>query len=89
MLRNIHHLLGLTKELEKYHFSESEMANFELLYSNIYGKKEYSEFVAFLENKVRDYFKGWVIPDEITYYDYLILSLTSKDAIIFLIGIRF
>lgn len=82
LLRNIHHLLGLTKELKKYHFSDLEMADFELLYSNIYGKKEYGELVSFLENRVRDYFKELVIPDEITYYDYLILSLTSKDAII-------
>lgn len=82
LLRNIHHLLGLTKELEKYNFTDSEMADFELLYSNIYGKKEYNDLVSFLEEEVREYFKKLVIPDEVTYYDYLILSLTSKDAII-------
>lgn len=82
VLKNIHHILGLTSELNKYGFTDSEMADFELLYSNIYGKKEYMALAAFLEENVRNYFKELVIPDEATYYDYLILSLTSKDAII-------
>lgn len=82
LLRNIHHVLGLSKKLEEYGFSEQEMADFELLFSNIYGKTEHRELQEYLENKVFEYFSRLCIPDTPTYYDYLILSLTSKDCII-------
>ena len=35
-----------------------------------------------LESAVRNYFKSLELPDEPTIYDYLILSLTEKDAIV-------
>lgn len=82
LLKNIHTVLGLTDELSKYHFSASEMQDFELLFSKIYGKKKYKNLQTYLEAEVRRYFQQLVIPDEPTYYDYLVLSLTSKDAII-------
>lgn len=82
LLKNIHNILGMTDELKKYHFSDEEMQDFELLYSNIYGKAEYASLQMYLENGVREYFKKLTIPDELTLYDYLILSLTEKDAII-------
>lgn len=82
LLKNIHNILGMTDELKKYNFSDDEMQDFELLYSNIYNKPEYSYLQMYLENGVREYFKKLTIPDEITMYDYLILSLTEKDAII-------
>lgn len=82
VLANIHHVLGLTEELRKYGFSENEMVNFELLYSNIYDEVRYSELTQKLAQKVREYFQSLCIPDNVTIYDYLILSLTSKDAII-------
>lgn len=82
LLKNIHTVLGLTDVLSKYHFSNAEMQDFELLYTKIYGKSEYQELQSYLEEQVRGYFKQLLIPDKPTYYDYLILSLTSKDAII-------
>lgn len=82
LLKNIHNILGMTEELKKYNFTDEEMQDFELLYSNIYNKKEYSSLQKYLENGVRNYFKKLIIPDELTMYDYLILSLTQKDAII-------
>lgn len=82
LLKNIHNILGMTDELKKYHFSDDEMQDFELLYSNIYGKAEYASLQMYLENGVIEYFKKITIPDELTLYDYLILSLTEKDAII-------
>lgn len=82
LLKNIHNILGLTPELEKYDFSDVQMSDFEKLFSDIYGKKEYSELQEKLEYEVCDYFSKLMLPDEPTLYDYLILSLTSKDAII-------
>jgi hypothetical protein len=82
LLKNIHMVLGLTDVLRKYSFSNAEMQNFELLYSDIYGKPKFAKLQHRLEHEVCEYFKKLVIPDEPTYYDYLILSLTNKDAII-------
>ncbi len=82
LLKNIHNILELTLELEKYDFSDEQMSDFEKLFSDIYGKEEYSELQEKLEYEVCDYFSKLMIPDEPTLYDYLILSLTEKDAII-------
>lgn len=82
LLKNIHNVLGLTDELKKYGFTDEEMSDFELLYSSIYDRKEYTSLTRYLEEEVRKYFKQLQIPDKPTYYDYLILSLTEKDAII-------
>lgn len=82
LLKNIHEVLGLTDELKQYNFSAEQMADFEKLFSDIYGKEEYEELQKKLEYEVCDYFSKLVIPDEPTLYDYLILSLTGKDAII-------
>lgn len=82
LLKDIHKILGLTKKLKKYNFSDEEMEDFEVLYSKIYEKKEYEELQTEIENAVFDYFSKLEIPDEPTLYDYLILSLTDKDAII-------
>lgn len=81
-LKNVHEVIGVTDELKKYKFSDDEMQDFELLYSNIYGKKEFTSLQKYLEDEVRNYFKKLSIPDEPTMYDYLILSLMDKDAII-------
>lgn len=82
LLKNIHNILGLTDELTKYNFSDEQMADFEKLFSFIYGKNKYKNLQAKLEYEVCDYFSKLVIPDGPTLYDYLILSLTEKDAII-------
>ena len=81
-LKGVHNTIGLTERIKSFGFSESELEDFESFYSNIYGKPEYAELQKELEQAVSDYFSALVIPDEITLYDYLILSLTEKDAII-------
>ncbi len=81
-LSNIHKILDLTSELKKYQFSNEQLSNFETLFSFIYGKKEYLILEQYLENKVQEYFVSLQIPEEITIYDYLLLSLTEKDLII-------
>lgn len=82
LLKNIHGILGLDSKLKTYGFSTEEMEDFELLYSNIYEKEKYKDLVTYLNNKVTEYFQSLEIIDEPTCYDYLILSLTEKDAII-------
>lgn len=82
MLKNIHKILGLTDELKKYNFSDEQMEDFEKLFSDISGRIEYKDLQDRLEYEVCDYFSKLQLPDEPTLYDYLILSLTEKDAII-------
>lgn len=82
LLKNIHNILGITDELRKYNFSDEQMEDFEKLFSDISGKAEYRDLQRKLEYEVCDYFSKLQIPEEPTLYDYLILSLTEKDAII-------
>lgn len=81
-LSNIHKVLGLTDMLKGCGFSAEELENFELLFSNINGKGEWAELQNNLESAVRNYFKELELRDNPTIYDYLILSLTEKDAIV-------
>lgn len=81
-LANIHKILGLTDRLKQYNFTDEEMENFELLFSNIESKAEYDNLRVELEKQIHGYFQSLQITDKITLYDYLILSLTEKDAII-------
>jgi hypothetical protein len=55
--------------------------NFEALYSDICEQAEYGPLKAKLEARVRDYFSELRLPDSPTIYDYLVLSLRSKDVI--------
>ncbi len=82
LLKNVHTILGLTDELKSYGFSKEKLENFEVLYSNIYGKPKYSDLQRKLEDKIIKYFQSLTLPDTPTLYDYLVLSLTEKDAII-------
>jgi hypothetical protein len=82
LLKNIHTVLGLTDKLKQFDFSIEEMQDFELLFSNIHEKPEYAELQKELKSTIFEYFSKLELPDTPTYYDYLILSLTSKDAII-------
>lgn len=82
LLRNIHHVLGFMNNLSKYKFSKELLDDCEALYSYIYGKSKYEDLQKQLEYKITEYFGNLQIPDKPTLYDYLILSLTEKDAII-------
>lgn len=58
LLRDIHKALCLYDELKGYGFSNDELENFEMLYSNIYGKVEYAALQLKLETAVREYFQN-------------------------------
>src|SRR5258706_649635 len=55
--------------------------NFELLYSNLYLEDPNSKSIKEIEKRVYNYFKSLKLPDEPTIYDYLVLSLRSRDLI--------
>jgi hypothetical protein len=55
--------------------------NFETLFTNLHNDNSNSEYLKEIESRVYDYFKDMKLPDEPTIYDYLVLSLRSKDLI--------
>jgi len=60
---------------------ETKNNNIEDIYSELHDKPEYEEKVHEIEKAIKDYFKDLLLPDIPTLYDYLILSLRSKDCI--------
>lgn len=55
--------------------------NLEIIYSAIHESGEYPEKLSALEKGVQEYFNKLTLPDTPTVYDYLLLSLRSKDCI--------
>ena len=74
-------LKGLIKGLPL----ETESNNLEEIFTEIDEKSKcsvlFSNAKQYIEEKVFDYFNSYVIPDEPTIYDYLLLSLRGKDLI--------
>lgn len=60
---------------------ETTSNNIETIYSELHEKPEYSSKVKEIENAIVEHFSNMQIPDNPTLYDYLILSLRSKDCI--------
>jgi hypothetical protein len=60
---------------------ETKSENIETIYSELHEKPEYFSKVKEIENAIVEYFSNMQIPDNPTLYDYLILSLRSKDCI--------
>lgn len=55
--------------------------NLEDIYMEIYERGDCTKARLDLEEKIFQYFNSFMIPDEPTVYDYLVLSLTKKDLI--------
>lgn len=55
--------------------------NFEILFSNLYKEDPLSEYIVEIESRVFDYFSSIELPNTPTIYDYLVLSMRSKDHI--------
>jgi hypothetical protein len=60
---------------------KTESDNLEDIYSELAEKDEYKEIREKLDESIRNYFNSFCIPDEVTIYDLLILSLRKKDLI--------
>lgn len=73
--------LNLSKLLE-YVDLHTKSDNLEDIYSELYDRGEECKIVRKkIESKIEDYFSSFEIPDRITKYDLLVLSLTNKDCI--------
>lgn len=79
-MNNFIELVGLQDIVDKVP-DDLKATNFEELYSNLHNADPNSEFIKEIEKRVFDYFSSMELPDEPTIYDYLVLSLRSKDAI--------
>ena len=55
--------------------------NIEAIYSELASKPEYTDVVRQIEDGIVDHYRQMQIPEAPTLYDYLILSLRSKDCI--------
>jgi hypothetical protein len=55
--------------------------NFESLYGNLHKHDPTSEILVEIEKRINEYFGNMQLPEEPTIYDYLVLSLRSKDLI--------
>jgi len=60
---------------------ELNSENFETLYGNLYAHDPNSPLLIDIQQRIQQYFGNMQLPDEPTIYDYLILSLRSKDHI--------
>lgn len=60
---------------------KTKSMNLEDIYNEIYERNELKGLCANLEKEIYKYFSDFVIPDEPTIYDYLVLSLRNKDLI--------
>ena len=72
-------LLGLDKILKKYDI-EFENRNIEDIYSDL-SLGDYTDLVEHLDRVIYEYFEDMILPNTPTLYDYLLLSLRSKDII--------
>lgn len=77
---NFIEIVGLTDLIEK--IPKNLVAtNFETLYTNLHNDNPNSEFIQEIEKRIKAYFGDMELPNEPTIYDYLVLSLRSKDLI--------
>lgn len=80
LMRNLVEVVGLESILQKYGITTG-FDDFESLYDNLVTTNADPELLTALEAQVQDYFRGMVLPDEVTIYDQLLLSLREKDLV--------
>lgn len=82
LLKSVCEIDGISECLETYDFDQCLLEDFELLFSRLYEDETKRDLVEQLETIVRAYFEQLELPKTVTLYDYLLLSLTSKDVVI-------
>lgn len=80
LMQDFVEVLNLGPALSEYDI-EYEGVNFEKIYDELYQSNEHPELLKYVENSVREYFSKFEIPNRVTLYDELILSLREKDHI--------
>lgn len=73
-------IVGLTKLLED-NSIEYTNQNIEEIYNDLFSINPNSKLIMELNQRILNYFSSLNIPDEVTLYDELLLSLQKKDAI--------
>ena len=68
-------VLGLHSFVEAIPANLVQVRNFEAIYSQLLSRPESAETVAALERRVEEYFEGMTLPEQVTIYDQLLLSL--------------
>jgi hypothetical protein len=77
---NFIEIVGLQDIIDKLP-KDLRSTNFEKLYSKVHNTLPNSDEIHEIEKRVRVYFSDMSLPEEPTIYDYLVLSLRSKDLI--------
>lgn len=80
LMNNLVEIIGLQKELKSLKIKSADY-NFESIFSDLYDKSPNHPAIETFKQKVYNYFKDLVLPDELTLYDKLVLSLREKDLI--------
>jgi hypothetical protein len=73
--------IGLTERLMTPGVDLAAVADFEQLYQEIASDHRHESLRLDVERTVRDYFASLVLPEGVTIYDELLLSLRTKDLI--------
>jgi len=79
LMRNFVEVVGLNDLLEE-HGIDYQEKNFEELYSDLHFSKEHSNLVRRLETRIREYFSRMELPDSLTLYDEIVLSLRKEGS---------
>jgi hypothetical protein len=74
-------VLGLRSAVEALPADLVQYRNFEALYSGLLSRHGCAEAVAELEKRVGEYFEAMALPQRVTMYDQLLLSLRPSDAV--------
>jgi len=80
LMRNMVEIVGLETLLQS-HDITTGYDDFESLYDGLSTNSENKDLLIELEEKIRSYFSAMRLPDEATIYDFLLLSLRTKDVI--------
>jgi len=80
LMNTLYEVLNLEPTLSKYDLKYC-CENFETIYDRLFTSEKYPDLIEEINGIVENYFRKMDIPDEATLYDYLILSLRSKDII--------
>lgn len=80
LMNNLIEVLGLERLMSK-HGLKYDGENFEAIYDALVQSGKYDGLVSKIDQSVEHYFQQMELPEEATIYDYLVLSLRSKDII--------
>ena len=80
LMKNIASIISLEEELN-YFGIERTVDDFEKTYDDLYSKHKGDENLKKIEDKIFNYFSKLQLPNQLTLYDKLVLSLREKDLI--------